>query len=76
MAVGDLNSPSLAAKLVEGGYADFAAIGRGLLVDPAWAAKTLAGLPVDPCLDCNACKWFNSHEKCPGRLAATKRRTP
>ncbi len=74
MAVGGLNAPSLAAKLVEGGFADFAAIGRGQLVDPAWAAKTLAGLPVDACLDCNACKWFNSHTKCPGRLAADKRR--
>jgi NADPH2 dehydrogenase len=68
MAVGGLNKPGLAARLVGDGYAGFAAVGRGQLVDPEWAGKTLAGQTVKPCLDCKiGCRWFNKHEKCPGR---------
>jgi NADPH2 dehydrogenase len=71
IAVGGLDKPGLAEKLVSGGYADFAAVGRGQLVDPEWANKTLAGLPVKPCLDCKiGCRWFNKHEKCPGKKIA------
>lgn len=70
IAVGDLNDPAKAQKLVSEGWADFAAVGRGNLVDPEWANKTFAGLPAKPCLDCKAgCRWFNKHEKCPGRNA-------
>lgn len=68
IAVGGLDKPGLAARLVGEGRADFAAVGRGQLVDPDWAGKTLAELPVKPCLDCKAgCRWFNKHEKCPGK---------
>lgn len=71
IAVGDLNEPARAALLIEGGFADFAAVGRGMLVDPDWPAKVLAGLPVNPCLDCRTCRWFRNHEKCPGRRRAS-----
>lgn len=68
IAVGGLDKPGLAAKLIEGGYSDFAAVGRGQLVDPEWAGKTLAGRPVQPCLNCKiGCRWFIKHEKCPGK---------
>ena len=67
IAVGDLNDPAMAKKLIEEGYADFAAVGRGMLVDPAWARKAIDGLPINPCLDCAECVWFRHHEKCPGR---------
>jgi NADPH2 dehydrogenase len=68
IAVGGLNDPAKAQRLVAEGWADFAAVGRGMLVDPEWANKVLAGQKVSPCLDCKAgCRWFNKHEKCPGK---------
>jgi 2,4-dienoyl-CoA reductase-like NADH-dependent reductase (Old Yellow Enzyme family) len=70
IAVGSLDDPARAARLVEGGYADCAAVGRGMLVDPAWARKVLAGEPVDPCQNCSPCRWFRHHENCPGRRRA------
>lgn len=67
-AVGGLNDPEKARKLISEGWADFAAVGRGCLVDPEWANKTLAGLPAKPCLDCKkGCLWFRDHERCPGK---------
>jgi NADPH2 dehydrogenase len=68
IAVGGLNDPEKARKLVGEGWADFAAVGRGMLVDPEWANKVLAGQPVNKCYDCKkGCVWFREHEKCPGR---------
>jgi NADPH2 dehydrogenase len=72
MAVGGLNKPGLAARLVGEGYADIAAVGKGQLVDPDWANKTLAGRPVNPCLDCKDCVWFEGKKKCPGCMKAAK----
>jgi 2,4-dienoyl-CoA reductase-like NADH-dependent reductase (Old Yellow Enzyme family) len=72
IAVGDLDNPELARKLVSEGYADFAAIGRGLLVDPEWANKVMEGKPVVPCRKCKRCVWFREHEKCPGRKMAAQ----
>jgi NADPH2 dehydrogenase len=73
IAVGKLNDPALAQKLVSEGWADFAALGRGLLVDPEWANKVFAGQSVNPCLDCKHCVWFGEHTKCPGRKNAKKK---
>lgn len=68
IAVGGLHVPALARRLVEEGWADFAAVGRGQLADPAWARKALEGEPVISCLDCKAgCRWFREHERCPVR---------
>ena len=66
IAVGGLEDPAMAQKLISESWADFAAVGRGMLVDPEWTNKALAGEPVKPCLKCKAgCQWFNRHEKCP-----------
>lgn len=73
MAVGDMNVPGQAAKLIKEGWADFACIGRGLLVDPEWANKMFAGEMPNACLDCKRCVWFRGHEKCPGKLKAAKK---
>ena len=73
IAVGQLDDPKKAARLVEEGYADFAAVGRGMLVDPEWAKKTLAGEPVHSCQNCSPCRWFRHHETCPGRRLAEGR---
>ena len=71
IAVGDLNDPFLAERLVGDGHADFAAVGRGMLVDPEWARKALTGEAIIPCLDCKRCVWLRHHELCPGRRSVT-----
>jgi 2,4-dienoyl-CoA reductase-like NADH-dependent reductase (Old Yellow Enzyme family)/thioredoxin reductase len=57
MAVGRLDDPELAERVIAEGAADFVLIGRGLLADPDWAAKLAAGNPeqIRPCIACNAC---------------------
>ena len=72
IGVGGLHDPEDAAAYIEGGYADFAAIGRGLLVDPEWASKVLCGEKPVKCHDCKQCVWFRKHDKCPGRKHHSK----
>jgi 2,4-dienoyl-CoA reductase-like NADH-dependent reductase (Old Yellow Enzyme family)/NADPH-dependent 2,4-dienoyl-CoA reductase/sulfur reductase-like enzyme len=57
MAVGRLDDPELAERVVADGIADFVLIGRGLLADPDWAAKLQSGHAeeIRPCIACNAC---------------------
>ncbi len=57
IAVGRLNDPEGARRLVREGHADLIAIGRGLIADPDWAGKVAAGHSDDvrPCIACNAC---------------------
>ena len=43
IAVGVIRTPANAAKIIEDGHADFVALGRGLLADPAWVQKAAAG---------------------------------
>ncbi len=57
IAVGRLNDPDDARRVLLDGHADLIAIGRGLIADPDWAAKVADGRPDDvrPCIACNAC---------------------
>jgi 2,4-dienoyl-CoA reductase (NADPH2) len=57
MAVGRLDDPALAERVVADGSADFVIIGRGLLAEPDWAQKLESGHPetIRPCIACNAC---------------------
>ena len=57
IAVGRLDDPELAERVIADGQADVVLIGRGLLADPDWALKVAAGRPQDvrPCIACNAC---------------------
>lgn len=57
MAVGRLNDPDDARRVLTDGHADLIAIGRGLIADPDWAAKVADGRSdeVRPCIACNAC---------------------
>jgi 2,4-dienoyl-CoA reductase-like NADH-dependent reductase (Old Yellow Enzyme family)/thioredoxin reductase len=57
IAVGRLDDPDLAARVVAEGAADLVAVGRGLLADADWAAKIREGRAPDvrPCIACNAC---------------------
>jgi dimethylglycine catabolism A len=55
IAVGRLGDPATAAQAVARGQADFVALGRTLIADPAWVAKLARGEPARRCLACNTC---------------------
>lgn len=55
IAVGRLGDPELAMAAVDGGKADFVALGRSLIADPEWVAKVGQGRAIRRCLSCNTC---------------------
>ncbi len=54
IAVGVIRTPDRAAAIIENGQADFVALGRGLLADPAWVEKAAAGRDgsIARCISC------------------------
>jgi NADPH2 dehydrogenase len=70
--VDGIRTPLDADYLIKNNYADFVAIGRGLLVDPEWANKGQKYLQVTPCLRCKACAYRNPPRTCPQIKAALK----
>jgi 2,4-dienoyl-CoA reductase-like NADH-dependent reductase (Old Yellow Enzyme family) len=54
-AVGRIQSPSQAERLLREGYADFISLARPLLADPDFVLKALAGREeeIRPCIACN-----------------------
>jgi 2-enoate reductase len=66
IAVGRLNVPELADKVIAEGKADIVAIGRALMADPFWVKKIEGGRQehIRPCLGC--------HQGCMGRLVLGK----
>jgi len=57
IAVSNIKDPSVAEALLEEGVCDFAGVGRGLLADPEWAAKTFSGgeSVIRRCIGCLSC---------------------
>lgn len=55
IAVGRLGDPELAMAAVDGGKADFVALGRSLIADPEWVTKVSQGRAIRRCLSCNTC---------------------
>ena len=55
IAVGKIQTPEVAERILATGQADFVALGRGLLADSEWAAKAHAGRAegIRPCIACN-----------------------
>jgi 2-enoate reductase len=66
IAVGRLDVPELAERVIAEGKADLVAIGRGFLADPHWARKVEEGRQkhIRPCVGC--------HDGCMGRLVVGK----
>lgn len=65
-AVFGVTKPEQARGLIEGGYCDLVAVGRGLLADPDWAGKALRGEPVNECLHCKpGCRFREDGSLCP-----------
>lgn len=62
IAVGRINEPHLVEMALKNGYADFVALGRPSIADPAFPAKMQAGklLDIVPCISCTQrCMTFN-----------------
>ena len=60
IAVGRLEVPGLAEKVIAAGKADMVAMGRGLLADPYWPVKAAESRVEDirPCIGCHdGCIW-------------------
>jgi 2-enoate reductase len=60
IAVGRLEVPELAERVIASGAADMVALGRGLLADAYWPAKVSEGRTKDirPCIGCHeGCIW-------------------
>ena len=55
IAVGRLGDPDLAKAAVDGGKADFVALGRSLIADPQWVMNAARGRAIRRCLSCNTC---------------------
>jgi NADPH2 dehydrogenase len=74
IGVGDIIDPVLAEALIAEGLVDLVAVGRGILADPGWARKALAGKAEEivPCRHCPRCHWFTDSARCPARLAAAR----
>ncbi len=69
IGVSGIRHPDQAEQALEDGMADLIAVGRGMLADPAWARKAIAGRAEDiaPCRECRPCFHFTEPEKCPAR---------
>ena len=65
ICVGNIDSSEVAEQILQNGYADFIAVGRGHLCDPAWGNKVLCGKEPTKCLHCRNCMWYIDGEKCP-----------
>jgi NADPH2 dehydrogenase len=65
IVVNGIRTPDQANYLIEQNLADFAAIGKGLMVDPEWANKARVGREVRVCLDCKFCALFKPDAVCP-----------
>ena len=65
ICVGNIYSGEVAEQILQDGYADFIAVGRGHLCDPAWGNKVLYGKEPTKCLHCRNCMWYIDGEKCP-----------
>lgn len=69
IAVNEIRTADQVRYLIENDLVDFAAVGRGMLADPAFARHVIAGEAVNRCRGCGdgggRCLWFVDHTKCP-----------
>lgn len=71
IAVNEITTERQVRFLIENKYADFAAVGRGMLADADFANHVIDSIPVNKCRHCgggvNKCFWFSDHRLCPAR---------
>jgi len=64
---GGIRDPGHAERALQGKMADLIFVGRGLLADPAWAAKAVGGQPhkIIACRNCKTCFHLFDPSLCP-----------
>jgi len=74
IGVGGIVTPDQAEGALAEGLVDLVAVGRAMLADPQWAAKTLAGRDSDiiRCRQCRVCQHYRHAERCPARIEAAR----
>jgi 2,4-dienoyl-CoA reductase-like NADH-dependent reductase (Old Yellow Enzyme family) len=74
IGVGGIITPDQAERALAEGLVDLVAVGRAILADPQWAAKTLAGREdaIFQCHQCRFCHHFRHSERCPAREEAAE----
>lgn len=69
IAVNEIRTGEQVRFLIENGFVDFVAIGRGMLADPEFAIHVIKGEAVNKCFGCGGnvvkCRWFTDHTLCP-----------
>lgn len=66
IAVRSIRTAQHGEWLLENGHADMVAYARPMLTDPDFVQRIRQGLePATHCLDCPACQWFLTPERCP-----------
>ena len=73
IVVNGIRTPEQAGYLIENNLADFAALGKGLLVNPDWANEAQQKQKVATCIDCKVCSYFRrGGAECAGKAAIAK----
>lgn len=67
VGTGGISDPDYAESILREEKADLVAIGRALIADPEWPAKTGRGIEIRYCVKCNICHkrlWSKQRVKC------------
>jgi 2,4-dienoyl-CoA reductase-like NADH-dependent reductase (Old Yellow Enzyme family) len=66
IVVNEIKTKERAALLIENDHADFVALGRPQLADPAWANHVQNNEQINVCSSCKPkCRWYEDSELCP-----------
>ena len=68
MVGGNILTAQQAETLIEQDCADFVAIGRAMLADPNFAQHVLTKTPLNGCLNCKRCQWYDHDPHCPAKI--------
>lgn len=66
IAVNEIKTAERAESLISSEMADFVALGRPILADPAWVHHVYTRQAVNECLSCKPkCRWYEDSRLCP-----------
>lgn len=74
-AVNSITSAQMAEDVLQTTGVDGVCVGRGVLVNPNWAADAMADRDTGRCFHCSLCHWRGDLPLCPGRIELESRRT-
>lgn len=71
--VNEIKTPERASLLIENNMADFVALARPQMADPAWANHVKNNEPINLCLSCKPkCRWYEDSNLCPAVIRLAK----